>query len=84
MGGATADRVPAPALRPDLAIALVWSLALAACGASPSYGALLAARVFLGRVAAAAWPVVASLTGDAFEPAERGRVLGQILTGELA
>ena len=63
---------------------LLWSVAMLASGAASSYGTLLATRVALGAVVAAAGPVVASLTGDYFEAADRGRVYGFILTGELA
>jgi MFS family permease len=41
-------------------------------------------RVALGAVTAAAGPVVASLVGDYFAGAERGRIYGYILAGELA
>src|SRR5205823_6105965 len=43
----------------------------------------LLTRVFLGGVTAAAGPLVASLVGDYFPAAERGRVYGYILAGEL-
>ena len=39
--------------------------------------------MFLGAVTAAAGPLVASLIGDYFLPAERGRIYGFILAGEL-
>ena len=61
----------------------VWSLAIALGAAAPNYVTLLASRVALGAVIAAAGPVVASLTGDFFEPGERGRIYGFILSGEL-
>jgi MFS family permease len=57
--------------------------ALVAAGASASYVMLLIVRVALGAAMAAAWPLVASLTGDLFAPAERGRIYGLILSGEL-
>jgi Na+/melibiose symporter-like transporter len=44
---------------------------------------LLVARVFLGGVTAAAAPTVASLTGDFFPAAERAKIYGLILGGEL-
>lgn len=67
-----------------LAVAVVlWSVAMVASGAAPSYTALLLTRLGLGAVAAAATPAVASLTGDLFPAAERGRIFGFILSGEL-
>ncbi|HEU4567192.1 MAG TPA: MFS transporter [Marmoricola sp.] len=62
---------------------LVWSLAMVVCGASDGYLMLLLTRVGLGAVGAAATPAVASLTGDLFPAAERGRIYGFILSGEL-
>ncbi|QEC48238.1 MFS transporter [Baekduia soli] len=79
--GVLADRVARPPLLAGSI--LVWSLALVGCGASSSFGMLLGARLLLGAVAATAWPVVATLTGDLFAPADRGRVFGVILSGEL-
>jgi MFS family permease len=57
--------------------AMIWS---ATC---TSFGELLLTRLALGAVTAAAGPIVASLTGDWFPAAERGRIYGYILTGEL-
>jgi MFS family permease len=57
--------------------AMVWSAAVS------SFGGLLLARILLGAVTAAAGPLVASLVGDYFEGAERGRIYSYILTGEL-
>lgn len=65
-----------------LAIVL-WGAAMLWSAAVPDFGELLLARVFLGAVVAAAGPMVASLVGDWFAAAERGRVYGFILTGEL-
>ena len=59
-------------------IAMIWSATVS------SFGALLVTRVALGAVTAAAGPVVASLVGDYFAGAERGRIYGYILAGELA
>ena len=62
---------------------ILWSAAQL-CGAlSPSFGVLMATRLALGMVTATAGPAVASLTGDYFPAAERARMLGLILTGEL-
>lgn len=62
---------------------LVWSLAMVVSGASNSYEMLLLTRIGLGAVGATATPAVASLTGDLFPAAERGRIYGFILSGEL-
>jgi MFS family permease len=59
-------------------IAMVWSATVS------SFGQLLLTRVALGGVTAAAGPVVASLVGDYFGAAERGRIYGYILAGEVA
>src|SRR5437763_14378557 len=57
--------------------AMIWSATVG------SFGELLLARLFLGGVTAAAGPMVASLVGDSFPAAERGRIYGYILAGEL-
>jgi len=62
---------------------LVWSLTMVVSGASDSYTMLLLTRLGLGAVGATATPAVASLTGDLFPAAERGRIYGFILSGEL-
>jgi predicted MFS family arabinose efflux permease len=68
-----------------LAISITgWSVAMLFSGAARSYLWLLLARVGLGMVAAAAGPIVASLTGDYFPAGSRGRVYSLILGGELA
>lgn len=54
-----------------------------ASSAAQSFEALLLSRLALGSVIAAGGPIVASLIGDLFAPAERGRIYGFILTGEL-
>jgi MFS family permease len=67
-----------------LAITVVtWSLATLLSGAAESYLWLLLARVSLGVVSAAAVPAIASLTGDYFPAAERGRMYSLIIGGEL-
>ncbi len=63
---------------------LVCSAAMALSAASPSYGWLLVCRIALGAGVAVSGPVVASLIGDYFAPAERGRVYGLVLAGEGA
>lgn len=63
---------------------VLWSLAMAASGAALSYPMLLASRIGLGLVTAAAGPPLVSLVGDFFPAGERGRIWGSILAGELA
>jgi predicted MFS family arabinose efflux permease len=62
---------------------LTWGAAMLWSATAASFGQLLLARVGLGAVTAAAGPIVASLVGDWFPAAERGRIYGYILTGEL-
>jgi MFS family permease len=62
---------------------LTWGAAMLWSATASSFGQLLLARLALGAVTAAAGPVTASLTGDWFPAAERGRIYGYILTGEL-
>lgn len=52
-------------------------------GAATSYPFLLVTRVALGGVTATANPTIASLIGDYFDAADRGRIYGMILAGEL-
>jgi MFS family permease len=67
-----------------LSFALVtWGGAMLWSATAGSFGQLLLARLGLGAVTAAAGPVVASLVGDWFPAAERGRIYGYVLTGEL-
>jgi MFS family permease len=58
--------------------AMIWSATAA------TFGQLLLTRTLLGAVTAAAGPLVASLVGDYFGSAERGRIYGYILAGEVA
>src|SRR5580700_10447886 len=62
---------------------LTWGAAMLWSATASSFGELLLTRACLGAVTAAAGPVVASLVGDWFPGAERGRIYGFILTGEL-
>jgi predicted MFS family arabinose efflux permease len=79
--GILADRVRRVRL---LTIAIfVWSLAMAVSGASASYLMLLLTRLAMGAIVATAAPTIASLIGDFFPAAERGRIYGFVLTGEL-
>jgi MFS family permease len=68
---------------PVLAVSIIlWSLASAVSAFSGSYSTLLLTRLVLGAVTASAGPAIASLTGDYFPSAERGRVWAYILAGE--
>ncbi|AZI58217.1 MFS transporter [Nakamurella antarctica] len=62
---------------------LSWSASIVVAGFAPNYVTLLIAQVALGAGIGAATPVVASLTGDLFPAASRGRVYGLILAGEF-
>lgn len=61
----------------------LWAVATVASAAAMSFAWLLAARVALGVVTATAGPTVASLIGDYFPAAERGRIYGWVTSGEL-
>ncbi|MER6945923.1 MFS transporter [Nonomuraea sp. NPDC000554] len=61
----------------------LWSLAMLVGGMAESIQWLLLSRVALGAVTAASGPTVASLVGDFFPTAERGRIYGFILSGEM-
>jgi MFS family permease len=56
---------------------MVWS------ATAHSFGNLLVTRLFLGIATASSGPVVASMLGDWFASAERGRIYSYVLTGEL-
>jgi predicted MFS family arabinose efflux permease len=60
-----------------------WSAAMVASGLAVSYLWLLVSRLVLGIALGAANPIIASLTGDLFPPADRARVFGWILTGDV-
>lgn len=79
--GALADRVRRTwALGGCVAL---WGAGMIWSAAATSFHELLITRLFLGGATAAAGPFVASLVGDYFAGAERGRIYGYILTGEL-
>ena len=61
----------------------IWAVATAVSGAATSYLWLLLARVALGVATATTGPVIASLTGDYFPAADRARMYGLILAGDL-
>lgn len=62
---------------------VAWSVAMVVAGAAQSYLTLLLTRLALGIVIATAGPVVASLTGDLIPAADRARVYGFIMSGQL-
>lgn len=64
-------------------IVVLWGVAMALCGAVPSFMILLIGRIALGIVAAATLPCVASLIGDYFPGRERGRIYSYVLSGEM-
>ncbi len=79
--GMLADRVRrTPTL--GFAVAL-WGVAMFLSATAHTFGGLLFWRLWLGVVTAAAGPAVASLVGDYFPGAERGKIYSYILTGEL-
>jgi MFS family permease len=62
----------------------IWGVAMIWSATADSFGQLLIDRAWLGAVTAATAPAVASLVGDWIPGAERGKIYGYILTGELA
>ena len=62
---------------------LLWGVAMIFSATVSTFGGLLLVRLFLGAVTAVAGPAVASLVGDYFPSAERGKIYGYILAGEL-
>ncbi|HEY0416420.1 MAG TPA: MFS transporter [Gaiellaceae bacterium] len=62
---------------------VLWGAAMVWSATVGSFGELLLTRIALGGVTAAAGPMVASLIGDYFPAAERGRIYGYVLAGEL-
>lgn len=70
---------------PLLALSIMlWSVASLFSAFAGSYSSLLLTRLLLGAVAATGGPAIASLTGDYFPAAERGRIWAYILAGEVA
>jgi predicted MFS family arabinose efflux permease len=61
----------------------LWCAAMLISATSTSFIYLLVTRLALGVVTAAAWPCVASLTGDFFAGGERSKIYGLIVAGEL-
>ncbi|MGH8259267.1 MAG: MFS transporter [Steroidobacteraceae bacterium] len=61
----------------------LWCVAMLVSASATSFIYLLITRLALGVVTAAAWPCVASLTGDFFPAGERSKMYGLIVAGEL-
>ncbi|MEO6967610.1 MAG: MFS transporter [Rhodanobacteraceae bacterium] len=59
----------------------LWTVATLACGLAQSFGALFAARVFVGVGEAALAPAVVSMLADYFPPQRRGTAIGLFLMG---
>ena len=80
--GMLVDRIPRiPMLSASI---VLWSAASLLSAFAGSFTSLLVSRLLLGVVVATAGPAIASLTGDYFPAAERGRVYALILGGEIA
>lgn len=62
---------------------LAWGVATVLSATATSFVFLLCAQAGLGAVTAVAAPAVASLIGDYFPQAERAKVYGYVLSGEL-
>ncbi len=79
--GILADRL---SRRHVLMVAIAtWCAAMLISATATSFTYLLVTRLALGAVTAAAWPCVASLTGDFFPASERAGIYGLIVAGEL-
>ncbi|HWG02277.1 MAG TPA: MFS transporter [Trebonia sp.] len=61
----------------------MWAVATLVSGFATSYLWMVLARVALGVVTATTGPAIASLTGDYFPAADRARMYGLILGGDL-
>src|SRR5438270_1299442 len=79
--GTVADRHSRTTLL-QIVVAL-WAAATIASALATSFPMLLVTRLALGGVIAAAGPALASLFGDLVPAAERSRLWGYVLTGEL-
>jgi predicted MFS family arabinose efflux permease len=79
--GVLADRVCRSRLLRGAVV--LWGVAMLLSSIATSYTFLLATRLLLGALVAVAGPAIASMVGDYFPEADRGRVYGHILSGEL-
>ena len=59
----------------------LWTISTLACGLAESFGALFAARVFVGIGEAALAPAAVSMLTDYFPPERRGMAIGVFLMG---
>ncbi|HVT22738.1 MAG TPA: MFS transporter [Mycobacteriales bacterium] len=62
---------------------VLWGVCMVWSALVNSFDHLLVSRLALGVVTASAGPVIASMLGDWFPGAERGRIYSYVLTGEL-
>jgi MFS family permease len=62
---------------------VLWGVCMVWSATAHSFGGLLETRLFLGIATASSGPVVASMLGDWFASAERGKIWSYVLTGEL-
>jgi MFS family permease len=62
---------------------VVWGGCMVWSATASSFSHLLMTRLFLGIATASAGPFVASMLGDWFASAERGKIYSYVLTGEL-
>jgi MFS family permease len=62
---------------------VLWGVCMIWSAMVDSFGHLMISRLALGVVTASAGPVIASMLGDWFPSAERGRIFSYVLTGEL-
>jgi MFS family permease len=62
---------------------VVWGACMIWSATANSFSHLLMTRLFLGVATASAGPFVASMLGDWFASAERGKIYSYVLTGEL-
>lgn len=61
----------------------LWAVATGVAALATGFVFLLVARIGLGIVVAIAPPATASLIGDSFDAADRGRIYSYVLAGEL-
>jgi MFS family permease len=62
---------------------ILWGACMVWSATAGSFSHLLITRLFLGIATASAGPTVASMLGDWFASAERGKIYSYVLTGEL-
>lgn len=62
---------------------VLWGVCMVWSATAQSFGGLLLTRLALGIATASSGPVVASMLGDWFVSAERGKIWSYVLTGEL-